>query len=87
MINIMTHESEEAITDPDLNAWFDASGEEDADKCNFNFGAESTCTSTSVCSAAGKSAAAKFNQSFGGNDYLMQQEWRNSGGGACVQHL
>jgi len=57
MINIMTHESEEAITDPDLNAWFDASGEEDADKCNFNFGTTSTCTSTSVCSAAGKSAA------------------------------
>lgn len=87
MINIMTHESEEAITDPDLNAWFDASGEEDADKCNFNFGTESTCTASSVCSAAGKSAAAKFNQTFGGNSYLMQQEWKNSGGGGCVQHL
>src|SRR5215472_2735250 len=28
MINVITHESEEAITDPDLNAWFDASGNE-----------------------------------------------------------
>jgi len=87
MINIITHESEEAITDPDLNAWFDANGEEDADKCNFNFGTTSTCTATSVCSASGKAAAAKFNQTFGGNSYLMQDEWRNSGGGACVQHL
>jgi len=87
MINIITHESEEAITDPDLNAWFDSSGQEDADKCNFNFGTTSTCTASSVCSASGKAAAAKFNQTFGGNSYLMQQEWRNSGAGACVQHL
>ena len=87
MINVITHESEEAITDPDLNAWFDTRGQEDADKCNFNFGALSTCTSTSVCSAAGKAAGARFNQTFGGNSYLMQQEWKNSGGGGCVQHL
>jgi len=87
MINIITHESEEAITDPDLNAWFDASGEEDADKCNFTFGTTSTCTATSVCSASGKAAAAKFNQTFGGNSYLLQEEWKNAGGGACVQHL
>src|SRR6266704_1286383 len=87
MINIITHESEEAITDPDLNAWFDANGEEDADKCNFTFGTVSTCTGTSVCSASGKAAAAKFNQTFGGNSYLLQEEWKNAGGGACVQHL
>ncbi len=87
MINIITHESEEAITDPDLNAWFDSSGQEDADKCNFNFGATSTCTATSICSAAGKAAGAKFNQTFGNNNYLMQQEWENAAGGKCVQHL
>jgi len=28
MINVITHETEETITDPDLNAWFDASGAE-----------------------------------------------------------
>ncbi len=87
MINIITQESEEAITDPDLNAWFDSSGQEDADKCNFNFGATSTCTATSICSAAGKAAGAKFNQTFGNNNYLMQQEWENAAGGKCVQHL
>src|SRR5262245_26450283 len=31
MINVIAHESEEAISDPDLNAWFDASGQENAD--------------------------------------------------------
>jgi hypothetical protein len=87
MINIMTHESEEAITDPDLNAWFDSSGAEDADKCNFNFGPTSTCNANGLCSAAGTSAAAKYNQTFGGNNYMMQQEWENAAGGKCVQHL
>lgn len=87
MANVISHELEEAISDPDLNAWFDTSGQENADKCNFNFGATHTCTSTSICSAAGKSAAAKFNQTFGNNDWMLQQNWRNSGGGACAQHL
>lgn len=87
LINVMAHEQFEAITDPDLNAWFDSSGEEDSDKCNFNFGATSTCTSTSVCSAAGKSAAAKFNVAFGSHDWMIQQQWENAAGGKCVLHL
>jgi len=87
MANVMSHELEEAISNPDLNAWFDANGEENADKCNFNFGALYTCTSTSICSAAAKAAGSRFNQTFGNNDWLLQQNWRNSGGGACAQHL
>lgn len=87
IINTLTHETEEAITDPDLNAWFDSSGNEDADKCNFNFGAFSRCNANGLCSAAGTSASAAYNQTFGGNNYLMQQEWENAGGGFCAQHL
>jgi hypothetical protein len=87
IINVITHESEEAITDPDLNAWFDSSGNEDADKCNFNFGATSTCNANGLCTPAGTSAAAKYNQTFGNNNYMMQQEWENANGGKCVQHL
>jgi len=87
LINVLTHETEEAITDPDLNAWFDSSGAEDADKCNFNFGATSTCNANGLCSAAGTAAGAKYNQTFGNNNYMMQQEWENANGGACVQHL
>jgi hypothetical protein len=33
-----SHEMIEAATDPLLNAWFDASGNEIGDLCNFNFG-------------------------------------------------
>ncbi|HEX2330888.1 MAG TPA: hypothetical protein VHN74_19345 [Candidatus Angelobacter sp.] len=87
MANVMSHELEEAISDPDLNAWFDSSGQENADKCNFNFGATSTCNANGLCSAAGTSARARYNQTFGNNDWMLQQNWRNSGGGACAQHL
>jgi hypothetical protein len=87
MIDVIAHEQFEAITDLDLNAWFDSSGEEDSDKCNFNFGTTSTCTASSLCSAAGKAATAKFNVSFGNNDWMIQQQWENAAGGKCVLHL
>jgi hypothetical protein len=37
--NPASHEIEEAVTDPLLNAWFDSSGNENGDLCNFVFGA------------------------------------------------
>jgi len=39
MISVIAHELEETNTDPDLNAWFDGKGAEDADKCAWTFGA------------------------------------------------
>jgi hypothetical protein len=87
LINVLTHESEEAITDPDLNAWFDASGQEDADKCNFRFGTVTTCTVANGCTSAAATAGSKFNQTFGGKNWLMQMEWENSRGGGCTQTL
>jgi hypothetical protein len=74
--NVLTHETEEAITDPDLNAWFDSSGNEDADKCNFKFGPTQTAPN-----------GAKFNQTFGGLNWMIQMEWENSRGGGCDQTL
>jgi hypothetical protein len=38
MISVLAHELEETVSDPDLNAWFDASGAENADKCAWTFG-------------------------------------------------
>jgi hypothetical protein len=74
--NVLTHETEEAITDPDLNAWFDSSGNEDADKCNFKFGPTQIAPNGS-----------KFNQTFGGKNWMIQMEWENSRGGGCDQVL
>jgi Phosphate-induced protein 1 conserved region len=76
MANVIAHETEEAITDPDLNAWFDSSGQEDADKCNFKFG-----PTTIVANGA------HINQTFGGTSWLIQMEWENSRGGGCAQTL
>lgn len=38
MISVIAHELEEAVSDPDLNAWYDSGGAENADKCAWTFG-------------------------------------------------
>lgn len=38
MVSVIAHELEESNTDPDLNAWYDSNGAEDADKCAWTFG-------------------------------------------------
>lgn len=65
MASIIAHELEEATTDPQLNAWYDSSGAENADKCAWTFG---TVTQT---------AAATYNVNLGLN-YLIQQNWVNN---------
>jgi hypothetical protein len=75
MASIISHESEEAISDPDLNAWYDQRGNENADKCAWTFGAESTASNGS-----------KYNITLGGSHYLIQQNWVNANGGLCAMH-
>ncbi len=65
-INVVSHENNESITDPLGNAWFDSAGNEDGDKCNFNFGA-----------SLGGASGTFFNEQFSGGHYWMQQEWSN----------
>jgi len=38
MVSVMAHELEETISDPNLNAWYDSTGAENADKCAWTFG-------------------------------------------------
>ncbi len=73
MASIVAHESEEAISDPDLNAWYDTRGEENADKCAWTFGTESTASNGS-----------KYNITLGGKQYLIQQNWVNASSGYCA---
>jgi len=37
LANVSAHELAEALTDPHLDAWYDASGDENADKCAWTF--------------------------------------------------
>jgi hypothetical protein len=73
MASIISHELEEAITDPDLNAWYDRRGQENADKCAWTFGSEYL------------SNGAKANMRLGTRDYLIQQNWVNALGGYCAK--
>jgi hypothetical protein len=45
LANVVSHELMEAITDPRLDAWYDASGSEIGDKCAWRF---SSCVSLST---------------------------------------
>src|SRR5579863_3341836 len=76
MASIMAHESEEAISDPDLNAWYDASGFENADKCAWMFGP-----------TTGTIGAGAYNETFGTHNWLIQMNWENASGGGCAQTL
>jgi hypothetical protein len=73
--SIVSHELEEAVTDPDLNAWYDRNGAENADKCAWTFGTEYTVANGS-----------KANMHLGSRDFLIQRNWKNTTTGAgCAQ--
>ncbi len=73
MANLIAHELAESTTDPDLNAWFDKRGFENADKCAWKFGTTSTL-----------STGAKYNVTWGLTNWLLQENWINAGGGSCT---
>lgn len=50
MVSVIAHELEEANTDPNLNAWYDANGAENADKCAWTFGQSLTLLSNGAYS-------------------------------------
>jgi hypothetical protein len=73
MVSVLAHELEEAATDPELNAWFDGRGYENADKCAWTFG-------TTYKAANGSIA----NMKLGGRDYLVQRNWKISPSQTCA---
>ena len=66
MLSVLMHELEEAATDPQLNAWYSANGNENADKCAWTWGA------TTVNPTNGSYS----NISLGGKNYLIQQNFK-----------
>ena len=67
-ISVLSHELEEATTDPDVNAWYDSSGAENGDKCAWTFG-------TSYVAPNGAYA----NLHMGTRDFLIQRNLFFSG--------
>jgi hypothetical protein len=71
-INIVSHEHNESITDEQGSAWYDRRGNEDGDKCAWNFG-----------TALGSTTSGQYNQLIGTGKYYLQREWSNHSSG-CV---
>ena len=73
MASVIAHELEEAVTDPNLNAWYDTRGAENADKCAWTFGTVSSASNGSF-----------YNMILGARQYLIQRNWVNASGGYCA---
>jgi len=66
-ISTLSHEHNETITDPNLDAWYDSSGEEIGDKCEQNYGP-----------ILGGSSGAGYDQAIASGHYYIQEEWSNA---------
>ncbi len=87
-ISTISHEQNEAITDPLGDGWWSEDpesyqgtpnyffGSENGDLCAYNFGAPLGTTP----------GGQPYNQVINGHDYFLQQEFSDADGG-CVQHL
>jgi hypothetical protein len=76
MASVIAHELSETVTDPTGRAWWDSNinsltnGNENADMCAWQFGATHTTAS-----------GGKANVTLNGHDYLLQENWINTGRG------
>ena len=78
MASIVAHELEEAVTDPDLNAWYDTRGYENADKCAWQWGTTTTLSNGGTSNVTMGSDNMQF---------LIQMNWVNAGSGGCSNGL
>lgn len=67
MVNVLSHELAEMTSDPLLDTWFDGYGNENADKCVWDFGSVSKGTSTNP--------NGYWNERVGTFRYLIQENW------------
>ncbi|HTX31360.1 MAG TPA: hypothetical protein VMD09_08235 [Solirubrobacteraceae bacterium] len=75
-VDAISHETNEAITDPEGNGWMDPNGMEVADKCE---------TGPQVGTPLGfASDGSPYNQVINGHQYLLQEIWSDASEG-CVQ--
>lgn len=72
-VGVLSHEISETMTDPQLNAWYDSSGNEIGDKCAYTYGPGGYGSSSGLPN----NGNGFYNQTINGGQYLMQQEFSN----------
>ena len=72
MASTIFHELDETVTDPTMRGWRTARGEENADRCAWQYG------------KVYKSAGGVANMRLGARDYLIQLNWLNSATPHCA---
>jgi hypothetical protein len=70
-LSSLSHEANESITDPTLEAWYDEKGFENGDECR------NTESEEDYGAPLGGPSGALFNQAIGSGHYYLQQEWSN----------
>jgi PKD repeat protein len=88
-INTLSHEHNEAVTDPEGNAWFDGAGNEVGDRCTTPFfnpleDSNESTDAYGLLLGSGLGSPA-YNQLINGGHYLLQREWSNAAGGCVTQ--
>jgi len=72
MVSTIAHELSETVTDPTMRGWYSARGEENADRCAWQYG-------TLFVSGGGHA-----NVHLGARDYLLQTNWVNDASPHCA---
>ncbi len=85
MTDDIIHELSESVTDPDLNAWYTKSGDENGDLCDYVYGPTYTGVS-STGATYHYNAMLQTISGRGSRPYLIQQIWKNSGAGFCASN-
>ena len=78
VLSVLSHETNEAISDPEGSAWYDARGYENGDECAYVYG------------AVGGTSGSEYNQVINGHPYFTQEEASNEDflynkHNACIQ--
>jgi PKD repeat protein len=83
VLKYLSHEDNEAITDPLITSWYDSStGQENADECNFygssaDPSAGNSPNAFSPTLGGDASAGTLYDQTLSGHNYYLQSEWSN----------
>lgn len=72
MVNVIAHEIDESVTDPEFTGWSDGSGEENADRCSWFYGSTYPVR------------RARANVRLGRRHFYLQANWVNRPVGSCA---